>query len=77
MIFQSLKDGKMLSVNAHSSWKNSLILTTDQQTLENSTLFTHWKALDCGAQPDMGGLLWLLFTLFGQSGDDGGCWAET
>ena len=48
--FKALKDGKMLSVNAHSSWKNSLILTTDQQTLENSTLFTHWeKALDCGA----------------------------
>ena len=48
--FKALKDGRALSVNAHSSWKNSLILTTDQQTLENSTIFPHWKkALNYGA----------------------------
>lgn len=47
---KALLNGKPLSTPAHQGWQNSLILTTDQQTIETSPLSKYWKsALKYGA----------------------------
>lgn len=46
----ALHDGKPIAPTPHQSWKKSLILTTDQQTIEKSPINSYWQsALKYGA----------------------------
>ncbi|MEL0098529.1 MAG: inositol monophosphatase family protein [Opitutae bacterium] len=45
----ALMDGKPIVTKPHFSWKRSLVLTTDQQTIENSPIAKFWeKAIASG-----------------------------
>lgn len=47
---QTYINGKVLKTKAFSGMNDSLILTTDQQTLTNSPIYKHWqKAINLGA----------------------------
>ena len=47
---QSYIDGKLLKPKPFLGWEDSLILTTDQQTLANSPILKYWqKAIQLGA----------------------------
>lgn len=46
----ALQNGKPIAPRPHQSWRKSLILTTDQQTIEKSPINSYWQsALNCGA----------------------------
>ena len=47
---QTYINGQVLKTKAFSGMNDSLILTTDQQTLTNSPIYKHWqKAINLGA----------------------------